>query len=391
MVVHNQYKIAGGEDKVVEEEIKLLKSQGVNVSTFFVSNDDISMEGLSNKIKFGINTVWSKEHYHILKKKLKEEKPDIVHFHNTFPRISPAAYYACQELNIPVVQTLHNYRLACPSALLMREDTVCEKCLNGSLLNSIKYGCYRESRVQTIPLTTMLYTHRILNTWNKKVDKIIALTGFAKCKIVETGIDEDRIVVKPNFIEKNNQFFCSKKDYVVFVGRLSKEKGVHLLLEAWKKNINKVNTELLIIGDGPENEQLVKEYGMVQSVKFLGRLNSAAVLELVSKAKYLVVPSLWYEGFPMTIIEAFSVQTPVIGSNIGSLQEIILDGVTGFHFENNNIDDLSNVLIKALNYPGYNNLVKNVCDNFEEKYTAEKNYKMLMQIYNEVLKEKRNE
>lgn len=391
LIVHNFYKQSGGEDKVVNEEMKLLSNHGINVSTYFVNNDDIKIKGISNKISLGINTVWSKEQLQLLKTTLKVEKPDIVHFHNTFPLISPSAYYACKQLNIPVVQTIHNYRLACPGALLMRQNEICEKCVSGSLLNSVKYGCYRDSKLQTLPLTTMLYTHRILNTWNRKVDKFIALTEFSKEKIAQTGIEKGKIVVKPNFIDKKLDFNVEKENYIVFVGRLSREKGTHVLLEAWKKMDGNMNTRLLIIGDGPEQQNLLKQYEQLKNVEFLGKLDNYKILDIVSRAKYLIIPSLWYEGFPMTIVEAYSVSTPVISSNIGSLKEIVKNEFTGFHFENNNIDDLGKVLLKALKYPRYNQLVNNVDKLFEEKYTSEKNYLLLMSIYNQVLKEKNND
>lgn len=391
LIVHNQYKTFGGEDRVVQEEIQLLRKNEVNVSTFFVDNHDIEINGLTNKAKLGFNTVWSLKYYRLLKKKLKDIKPDIVHFHNTFPLISPAAYYACKNLNIPVVQTLHNYRLACPGALFMRSDSICEKCLKGSLLNSIKYGCYRESRVQTIPLTAMLYTHRLMDTWNKKVDKFITLSNFAKNKIIEAGIDRDRIVIKPNFMEKTYLNDSEKEDYIVFVGRLSKEKGVHLLLEGWKNIEPQFDSKLLIIGDGPDNNMLRNKYKNLKNVSFMGRLEKDQILKIVSKAKYLVVPSVWYEGFPMTIVEAYSVNTPVISSDIGSLKEIVVDGITGFNFKNNNINDLEQVLKKALTYTEYRKLENNVMQKFEENYSSDINYKILINIYKEAIKGGDNE
>lgn len=383
--------MSGGEDKVVDEEIQLLQQNGVQVVKYFISNDEIKIDGLVSKVKLGLNTIWSKTQYNKLKNIIISEKPDVVHFHNTFPLLSPSVYYACSNLGVPVVQTLHNYRLVCPGAMLLRDSKICEKCIDSSLVNSIKYGCYRNSRVQTMPLSAMLYTHRFLDTWNKRVDKYIALTDFAKGKFEQVGFDAKKITVKPNFIQQNSNSILEKDDSVVFVGRISKEKGLHLLLEAWSKMGTELNIKLKVIGDGPHRKTLEDKYSHLKNINFLGKLNSTDVLTYMSRAKYIIVPSVWYEGFPMTIVEAYSVNTPVISSNIGSLKEVVIDEVTGFHFENNNVNDLGTVLKKALTYPRYKELQENVKRQFFENYTATKNFKLLMDIYQEVIGGEKNE
>ncbi|NCT37351.1 WecB/TagA/CpsF family glycosyltransferase [Bacillus sp. EB93] len=387
LFVHNYYQMSGGEDKVVEEEISLLQQNGIEVSKYFISNYEIKLDGLINKVKLGLNTIWAKNQYKKLKDTLIREKPDVVHFHNTFPLFSPSVYYACKDLGIPVVQTLHNYRLACPGAMLLRNGEVCEKCITGSLINSIKHGCYRNSRIQTIPLSTMLATHRLLDTWNKKVDKYIALTHFAKGKFAENDLDVDKITVKPNFIQQTAKMSTkeNKENRIVFVGRLSKEKGLHLLLKAWSNVNAELNAKLDIIGDGPLKEELEAKYGHLNNIEFHGKMNSNDVLGYMSKSKYVVVPSIWYEGFPMTIVEAYSVNTPVIASNIGSLKEVVIDEVTGFHFENNNVNDLEKVLKKAVTFSKYSEMQGNVKRQFEANYTATANFKMLYDIYEEVI------
>lgn len=388
-MVHNFYKVSGGEDKVVQEEINLLKKHGVEVISYFINNNEININSLFDKFKVGINTIWSVEQQKKLKELMLKEDPDLVHFHNTFPMVSPAVYHTCQKLNKPVIQTLHNYRLGCPGAMLLRNNEVCEKCISGSLLNSVKYGCYRNSRVQTVPLSTMLYTHRFLNTWNNKVDKYIALTNFAKEKFIQIGLNEDKITVKPNFIEKHIEGELEKEDQITFVGRISKEKGLHLLLAAWSKVGSKFNTKLNVIGDGPLRKELEDKYEHLSNVNFLGKLDSKDVLSYMSKSKYIIVPSIWYEGFPMTIIESYSVNTPVISSNIGSLKEVVINEITGFHFENNNINSLENTLKKALHYSDYDKLQRNINEQYEKKYTPSANFKMLINIYEEVVRSKK--
>ncbi|PFR30915.1 glycosyl transferase [Bacillus cereus] len=368
----------------------LLKSRSIEVNLYSVHNDSIKERGLIGKARLGMETIWSYSEFTRLKQYLLKNKPDVVHIHNFFPILSPAVYYACSKLKIPVVQTLHNYRLLCPSAMFMRENKICESCLKGSLFNSIKHGCYRDSKIQTIPIASMITFNRIIGTWNNKVNRYIALTNFAKDKFVEGGIPEDKLVVKPNFLEQKAVEVDINEKYLLFVGRISKEKGVHNLLRSWKQLRNKNNTKLIIIGDGPEKSNLEKEY-ISGDIKFLGNQETKTVLAYMKSAKYLVVPSIWYEGFPMTIVESFSVGTPVICSNIGSLQEVVEDGITGFHFNNKDSRHLTTILEKALNYDQYELMKTNVFSKFEKNYTPEVNYNQLINIYRDVIKEMEHE
>lgn len=386
MFIHNYYQQSGGEDKVVQQEIDLLRSKGIDVSLYSVHNDSIKEKGVVGKVKLGMGTVWSYSEYKKLKQYLLENEPNIVHVHNFFPILSPAVYYACQKLNIPVVQTLHNYRLICPSAMFMKENEVCERCLTGSILNSVKYKCYRNSKLQTASIATMITFNHMIGTWNNKINRYIALTNFAKNKFVEGGIPSNKIIVKPNFLESKDIQPISGEKYFLFVGRVSKEKGVHNLLDAWMQLSNKYDTKLIIIGDGPEREGLERTY-KAKDVKFLGNQDTKKVLAYMKGAQYLVVPSIWYEGFPMTIVEAFSVGTPVICSNIGSLQEVVEDEITGFHFDYKNVEHLMSILSKALNHNSYELMRKNVFSKFEGNYTSEVNYKQLINIYQEAIKE----
>jgi glycosyltransferase involved in cell wall biosynthesis len=393
LFVHNYYQEAGGEDRVVEQEIQLLKQNGIKVASYFTDNKNIKIDGIYNKVRLGLNTIWSFKEYRNIKKKITIERPDVVHFHNTFPLLSPSVYYAAKDLGIPVVQTLHNYRLACPNALFLRNGLICEKCVSGSLFYSIKYACYRNSRLQTIPLSAMLLTHRALKTWNKKVDKYIALTKFAKDKFVENGINANKITVKPNYIDKKFKSKISKNhknNNILFVGRISKEKGLDILLEAWVQVKNKKNGLLEIIGDGPLKQEFEQKYKEYSDIKFYGKLDNEIVLNYISNAKYIVVPSICFEGFPMTIVEAYSVGTPVISSNIGSLKEIVNNEVTGFHFKNNNVSSLVSVLSKALLFSNYSTLVENVKNQFEMSYTSDYNFRKLIEIYEEVIRKRNN-
>ena len=390
LLVHNRYKQSGGEDQVFLNESELLKFNGEEVITYTVHNDAIK-QSLKSKIEVGINSIWSYKEYKKFKRFLRYNKPDIVHVHNFFPLISPSIFSACNKLNIPVVQTLHNYRLICPAATFLRDNEICEKCLTGSLVNSVKYGCYRDSVFQTIPVATMIGANRAINTWQMKVDKYIALTNFSKQKFIEGGLPSEKISVKPNFMMESPllEKTIERENYYLFVGRVSKEKGIHLLLEAFVEIENKTDAKLLIIGDGPEKRKLEEKYKNNTNIVFKGKLNKDEILIYMKKAKYLVVPSIWYEGFPMTIIEAYSVNTPVIASAIGSLKEVVTDNETGFHFIKGNKESLKTTLLKAASYIKYDFLVHEVGKQYKDKYTSNINYKTLLEIYKEVIESKK--
>ncbi|MEM4993365.1 glycosyltransferase family 4 protein [Priestia sp. SB1] len=390
--MHNYYQQSGGEDKVVDQEMNLLKKNGIEVDLYSIHNDVIKEYGTFEKLKTGLETVWSYKEYKRFKNYLIKQKPDIVHSHNFFPLLSPSIYYACNKLNIPVVQTLHNYRLICPAATFLKEDKICEKCLSASLFNSVKYGCYRGSKIQTVPVVSMIGINKMLGTWKNKVDRYIALTKFSKNKFVSSGIPEQKITVKGNFLQENsNQVLklSGNSNNLIFVGRLSPEKGIQDLLEAWNLVSKKKNSKLLIIGEGPEKNRLEKLYDS-ENIVFLGKKNSDEVIIYMKEAKYLIVPSIWYEGFPMTIVEAYSVGTPVISSNIGSLKEVVINGETGFHFNYRDIDNLHQVLERALDYELHDQMKENVLSNYKERYSEEINFKKIMLIYNEVIEEKKN-
>ncbi|WP_255286062.1 glycosyltransferase [Priestia megaterium] len=389
LLVHNYYQESGGEDQVLKQEIDLLKENGHEVITYTKHNNEIQTYNVFQKISLFFKTTFSLKEYFVFKRVLKKISPDIVHFHNFFPLFSPSVYYACQDLKIPVIQTLHNYRLICPAATFMRDNEVCEKCLSGSLINSIKYGCYRGSKVQTIPVANMIYINNMLKTWHSKVNYYITLTEFAQKKFIDYGLPKEKVVVKPNFLDKSSNVSCSKENTILFVGRLSKEKGVDILIKAWKSLHDKQDYKLLIAGDGEERVKLQKLAENQNDVKFLGKIPSDSVKELMGKSKYLVVPSRWYEGLPMTIVESYSAATPVICSKLGSLEEIVEDNVTGFHFKVSNHKDLALILEKAINISSsdYQHLSRKSLEAFKNKYDKHINYKILFNIYKKAVGE----
>ncbi|MBW4630349.1 MAG: glycosyltransferase family 4 protein [Iphinoe sp. HA4291-MV1] len=388
LIAHNRYQYVGGEDVVVQAERTLLESYGHNVLLWEVNND--SIVGMQGKIKAALSAVYSLTSREQIKEKISHFRPDIVHIHNFFPLLSPAVYDACQDAKIPIVQTLHNYRLGCPKAMPFRDGKICEDCI-GKVVpwSGVVHGCYRGSWVQSASVATMLTFHTFRGTWQNRVDAYIALTNFHKDKMVQAGLPKDKIHIKPNFVPAPKfQSETSKlKNYALFVGRLSQEKGVAMLIDAYAQS--NLSIPLKIVGDGPLDEvlrQQVQTKGLGENITFLGRQNKATVLELMYNAKFLIFPSIWYEGFPLAIAEAFACGLPVIAPKLGSMAEIVEDGLTGLHFEAGNSLDLAAKINWAITHPEVLDTMEiNARCTYESKYTPEANYKQLMEIYNQVI------
>ena len=382
--VHNEYIHVGGEDAVVGAEKLLLISRDQQVVQFFVTNEHIN--NIIAKCKIGIVASYSKEAKNWLAEKITQNNAEIIHVHNFFPLLTPSIYDACHEARVPVVQTLHNYRIICTGALLMRSGKVCEQCIYGSPYQAVLYGCYRNSRLGSLAVARMIDYHRKRRTWQTKVDRFIALTHFAKDKFIEAGLPAEKISVKPNFYNYSGEDHRNgARKGALFVGRLSREKGIYTLLEAWQR----LEIPLRIAGDGPLMSE-VSQKGVSSIITLLGSIASNQVADEMLKALFLVMPSVWYEGFPMVLVEAFAHGLPVIASRLGSMAEIVEDGVTGLHFEAGNADDLAAKVKWMHEHPDEcRRMGENARKVYEEKYTPERNYEMLMDIYQQAIDERK--
>lgn len=386
LIVHNKYTQPGGEDAVFEAEKALLERMGHEVIPFV--EDNARLNGM-NPLRAAGNAVWSRESQRRLRALIEEAKPEVAHFHNTFIMVSPAASYACKEVGVPVVQTLHNYRLLCPAATLLRNGQVCEDCVGKAVpWPGVAHGCWRASRPQTAVVAGMLTFHRLKGTWTDRVDRYIALTDFARHKFIEGGLPADRIVVKPNFVHRDLGPGEHRGDYALFVGRLSAEKGLRTLLRAWKRL---EGIPLKVVGDGPLRGE-IEEFGVREGdpgVEFLGRKSREEVFRLMQEARTLVFPSEWYEGFPVTMAEAFACGLPVIASRLGAMAELMEDGRTGLLFEPGNAEDLASKVEWAWQHPeSMVEMGREARREYERKYTAERNYEMLMGIYRTAMGDK---
>ena len=382
VLVHNTYQQPGGEDAVFEQERQMLENAGHQVIPYCRSNWDVeSYKGL-RRLSLAKGTIWASDSRRSFLRLLQQERPDLVHVHNTFVMISPSIYSACYEAKVPVVQTLHNYRLLCPAGTFFRDGKVCEECVEGSLLRGIDHACYHGSRSATAIVAIMLATHRLRNTWTREISCFIALSEFARDKFVEGGLPREKIFVKPNFVSPDPGARSGDGEYALFVGRLSPEKGVGTIVKAWKTLHRSI--PLVIIGGGPDQEQLQAEAARdgITNVQFKGQMPRQDTLAAINNARVMVISSEWYETFCMAIAESYACSTPVICSRLGVMQELVADGRTGLHYTPADPADLARKVEWAWGHADeLRAMGKEARREYEAKYTAEKNYPILMNIY----------
>lgn len=386
VLVHNTYLEQGGEDVVFWQERSLLRDAGHEVIEYQRFNQEMEQYSAAQRMGLLVRTVWARDSYRDFTALLRKHRPDVVHVHNTFPLISPSILWACRKQHVPVVHTLHNYRLLCPGANFIRDGRPCEDCNGGSLLNSVVHGCYRNSRPQTAAVALMLSVHRARKTWTRAIDRYIVLTEFARSRFVSAGFPPDMITVKPNCVHPDPGMRTGTGSYALFVGRVSEEKGALTLLKAWRELPRSM--PLQIIGDGPAYPQLQADAASqgLSNVTFLGRVPREKVIHAIKGARFLIFPSQLYENFPLTILEAFACGVPVIASRLGAMQEIVKEGYSGLFFEPGNANDLSRVVAEAWSQPEYmNTLGSQARAEYESKYTAAVNCRRLVEIYREVI------
>ncbi len=389
LLVHNSYQQRGGEDVVFDQECDLLRRAGEQVVEYRRNNAELNELSAVGRMLAAQQTVWSRQVRRDFHRLLTRERPDVVHVHNTFLRISPSVYWACTEAGVPVVQTLHNYRLLCPGANLFREGRPCRECQHDGLWRGMLHGCYRKSRVATGTVAVMLALHRRWKTWTDQIDCHIALSEFSRREFQAAGMPDRKLVVKPNFVYPDPGVQSAQADYVVAMGRLSEEKGLTTLLKAWKGLGNAV--PLLLIGDGPQRQylQAQAEKDGISSVKFLGRLPRHEAMALLQRARFLVFPSECYENFPGAIVEAYACGVPVIASSLGAMEEMVRHGETGLLFSAGDSEGLREAAEWAWSHAAAMASMGRVArSEYERSYTAERNYTLLMNIYDRAIASK---
>ncbi len=389
LIVHNQYQQSGGEDAVAETEYALLKEFKEDVRLYKRNNSEIISYSLLQKINFVLNISWSRRSYQEMKKILREFRPDVVHFHNIFFMLSPSVYAACLEKNIPVVHSLHNFRLRCANGLFFRNNHVCEDCLRKSLWQGVWHRCYKNSRFITALVVSMLERHWKRGTWVNMVDYYITATEFSRQKMIQAGIPSQKIVVKPNCVRSHSPQSRQRQEYALYAGRLSPEKGLRLLLQTWR---SLPNIPLKIMGDGPLMEELknfVEDHNM-KHVEFLGFVSKERYTQYMSGAKFIVVPSLCYENFPRIIAEAYAFGVPILASRLGTMQDLVIDFQTGRLFKPGNTNDLiEKACWLADHQVELDQMSQRARQEYEQKYSAPQNYDFLMAIYKKAVEGRR--
>lgn len=377
LVVHNAYQQPGGEDTVVASEISLLRQRGHVVEEFTRCNNDIRG---SNSMALAAGTVWSRSSFSDFDSAVRTFQPDIIHVHNTFPLISPSVYWLAARLDVPVVQSLHNFRLLCPQGTFLRKGAVCESCLGGAPLLGVLRGCYRGSRSQTAVLAGMLVAHRVLGTWQNKIARYIALNEFCRQKFIEGGLPAGRITIKPNFVDLP-EIVERRRSGFLFVGRLSPEKGIEVLVRA---AVAVPHVSLRVAGIGP----MMSLLDGIANIAALRALAAEDVYAEMCNATALVLPSICYESFPRTLVEAYACSLPVIASRIGSLPSLVEEGVTGLLFRSGDAADFASKIRWAHQNPvrmaemGQAARLK-----YEAEFTPDINYQQLMEIYADAIQE----
>ncbi len=376
--VHNHYKKRGGEETVVDQEKRILEANGHTVVQFIKNSSDLEGYSKFDLIKLMLSQRASSSVGEEFRNLLKKSKPEVCHVHNIYPLITPVIYEECKRLGIPVVQTLHNYKMICTNSLLFRDGEVCEACLNKSLYNSIKYKCYRNSFVATAIQADVIQTHRKRGTWNRLVDRYVCLTDFQKDKLVSGGVPAQKIIIKPNFVHRPDQQ-TSTGDYFLFVGRLDRSKGLDDLLVLFEKC---PFISFFVIGESDEPEKL-KAFG---NVNYLGRKDREDVLEYMSKSRAVIFPSKYYEGMPMVILESFSLQKPVIARDTGAMSSMINHNQNGLKYENvEGLIEAVNLLDRDSNYT--ESLGINALSDYNSYYSVSRGYQNLIELYQSVQNE----
>lgn len=386
LIIHNRYKDRTGEDAVFDRETQLLKDKNHEVHIWIADNRDIQAGNILEKIAIAQATIWSSKAYRKVLEKLREVTPDIVHVHNTLPLLSPAIFHACNKARIPVVHTLHNYRLVCPSNTLFRDGKPCEKCTTSTLLNSVRYACYRNSHMQTAAVAAMLQYHRWIGTWKNRIDGYIALSEFQKLKLKCLDIPDEKIYLKPNFLENIHSQTDTPKfgSYYLFVGRLINEKGIRLLLESYQNT--KTKYPLVIIGPGYLGSMVDSAAKKDPRIRYIGIQSKVEVLDWMKNAIALLFPSVWFECSPMTVLESLSCSLPVVCSDLGALPDMIKHKNTGYVCSPMTIESLTNAIywIES-NSQTWLSLKQNLPKSIDPIYFRDFNYVHLIKIYRSVI------
>lgn len=381
VVAHNRYKCAGGEDSVMRSEVDMLQSAGHQVELLEADNSSIQSTG--SKIVAATSLFYSERSSRRMKKLLATFNPDVLHIHNWFPLLSPSIVSAAHDAGVPVIQTLHNFRMLCVNGILYRDGKVCHDCVGKTLpLNGATHGCYSSSRIGSTLVAAAFLYHRLAHTW-RGVSTFIALSEFQRDLLIRGGVDAARTVVKPNFVKQEQGAGTGRGGYALFAGRLTPEKGIRTVLSAWERDL--IPMPLKIMGDGPLASEVQRRVAGMPRAEYLGQRTAPEVSSAMADARFIIFPSESYETFALTIVEAFSRGTPVLAADLESIWELVRDGETGLRFAPGDADDLAAKGRCLLSDTSAYRAMRLRCRSlYEERFTEEINYGLLMDIYGRV-------
>lgn len=387
LAIHNFHRkgSSSGDDEVFKSETALLESHGNIVIRYTVSNDEFENAGLVGKVMSVLGMLWSFKHYNAIKKIITLENPDVVHIHTFFPLLSPSILYAAKRCGAKVVATLHDTRFICPCATSLRGTELCNECGDGHYFRMCKYGCFKNSKLQSLIVAFIFKYHRIRKTFYKKIDKYICLNDKQIELLTEIGFDNNKIVKKYNFVPDPEANLKPVKvenippKYVVFYGRIGEEKGIRLLMKIWDL-IDDI--PLVVMGSGPLENKFRVWADQKKNVYFLGYTEHNKCLAIVKNAEFVVFPSIWYEGCSMVEIETESLGKSLIATNLGFSAEAISDGLNGYKIELGNVSGFVNKINELWNNPEIClEMGSNARKDYLDKYTPKDNFEQLIKIY----------
>lgn len=395
LAVHNYHRkgSASGDDQVFKSETELLEKYGNRVVRYTVSNDEYDKAGMIGKIQSIFGMFWSAKNYKAVKHIIKKEKPDIVHVHTFFPLLSPSILYAAKKMGVPVVATLHDTRFICPCATSLRGTKICNKCGDGRYLRMCRYRCFKDSRIMSLAVACIFKYHRLRKSFYNQIDRYICLNDNQIKLLKKNGFDKNKIVKKYNFVSDTDLSLSIDKyeglpeKYVVFYGRIGKEKGIYTLMKAW----NNLDIPIVVMGAGPLENEFGKWAEENPNVYYLGYMEHEKCLKIVRDSEFVVFPSIWYEGCSMVEIETMSLGKGVIATDLGFSKEAVIDGYNGYKFPLGNISAFENIIKKLWDSPQKCvELGVNARKEYEQKYCPKDNYIELMKIYKSTIKGKTN-
>jgi glycosyltransferase involved in cell wall biosynthesis len=385
LLVHNRYRSGApsGENRVVDQEAEALAAAGHGVVRFGRSSDEIEQWSVAEKAALPARTIWNRETRRSLKDTLRKHRPDVVHVHNTFPLLSASVLYACRDERVPVVATVHNYRLTCANGTFFRDGAVCHDCAHGFPVRAVMHGCYRESRAATVPVALAMSIHR--QAWRSLVSAYIFVSAAQRDLLRAFDPAPGRAFVRYNLIPRRDRRPVTRTQTVVYAGRLDEPKGVRLLMAGWDRYLQqpgKPGLKLAIAGGGPLAGELATWASSRPSVELKGTLSSEQCTELISRARAVLLPSVWEETFGLVAVEAMAAGVPPIAAGHGSFTELITPGLDGVLFSPGDPTALALAIADAERNPEqYEAYGDQARKTYEERFDPERSVAELLDIY----------